>query len=703
MRCKLAILGTCLTLCLQGAALRGQDSDDRLAKAQARLPRLPFAAADRAKPVADLADLLPADTLVYASWCGQDAIHAAYLQSDFRRFWDEPSLAGLRAQIVKVVAKEIADMENKEAVATAKAVWDLAGLGFRRPIAVALLDPSGEARKRISQDGPIGAVVLMLDVGPAADDQKFFSERIYKPLLGVLLADLMGSHESLDVASRDVGGVRLTVARWKDEDNKDARESLCWGVSRNVFFLAFNESSATRVAESVGGKAGALGRSAAYQSVAQKWGHGSALTRSFVDVAGVGRLLGEAGAEEEANAGKPARVLDALGLDQAVYGGSIRYDGQAVVANRFVAAPATNGIFFPFQGRALSNEELALVPADAAAGVVCRLLPGRVYLHAKQRITLLQSTDDAAADGGMKDVARDLMVTMALGLFTDCGVLIAYENENLQFDKVLEQRLGDMMGGGEGVGKPTPPPDVKAPFDFAAEFAAPAHLVFKWKVNNPEAARKMGAAPAGVVGQMLLGCFDGDVRKLPPPRKYQVGDRMVEYMRDQAGGQVAWVYDADFLIVSNTIRGVLKTLEATPEKSAVRLQGVSRYLEHRPGDATCMVYVNIPRVVNVGASLTNKVLDMVKAQAGEKLALDARLDPAKLGDSVTPVVIWIAPHPEGLLIREVGSASATGFVLGGAPAAGAAFMVAYFQPFAVMGGQAHVAIEAPATAPDEEP
>ncbi len=642
-------------------------------------PELAFDQPGGAKPVADLAELAPADALAFGSWSGQEAIHQAYLNNDFQKFWDEPSLAAMRKELLAGVDKQLAKLagaRDPDAAMGAKmfgAMWELAKLGFRRPGALAVVFTPDMPKEVIEQSLP-GVAVLMLDVGDKPADRELFAEKVYKPLMSwVLTVPAMGEGAAPKASQHQ--GVKLYEANIGGPDGP----KMVWGVYGSVFLLATSQQAATRVIDAATGKAATLAASKEYAVMREKWGPGVPLTRSFVNFAAVDALVRKLAEGDD----QAARVLTALGLERACYGGSIRYVDKAVVANRYLAATGKAGLLYPFSGRPLTEAEQSIIPADALAGVVFSLTPAQAYTHLKERIKLAEPPAEPKPPdlGAAVEAAKELAATAALSIFADTGGLIVFENPARPLGGLLRDvgPLGMLGLGGEAAAEQ--PPAVapaekpKPPLDDPSEIDEPVHAVFKWKVADVTKAKSLGATAAALIGRRLFECFDAELNKLPEVRKYQFQNAEVEFMRDGHGGQVAWVLQGDYLVVSNTIGGVVKILSAKPEAAAIKSEAVQRYAAHRPKVVTMLGYVDTPQVLRAVLPLLKGLIDQGKGRPN--FPLKTAPDAAALAAATTPAVFTASPDETGVLFTEVGSMALTGWPLAAVPGMSMGGMMMY--------------------------
>ncbi len=658
-----------LAACVGG--LLGQAGAAQARQAAPTLPALAFGRPADAKPPTDLAECVPADALVYGSWSGQEAVHQAYLASDFARLWDEPSVAAFRTGMAGLVEarmdllrKGLGEMEAEERapVAALAEMWELIKLCYRRPGALTLVYSPDLPKDDDLWDtyGAMPMLIAMVDVGEKADDRQAFAERVYRPMLGAILSTSPGA----EVASLEHGGAALHQIRIE----RDVMVRPTWTVRGNVFIFGLSEQTVRRAVDAAAGKAPRLADLPAYRTVRARWGPGTPLTRSWVNATRIVQVV-EA-READADRGTFRRKLTALGLDRACYGGSIRFAGRAVVANRYVLAPGKEGVLFPFVNRPLSEEEQSIVPADALAGVVFRASPRQLYGYAQARMRLAEPPVERNVfdmDTALS-AARDLGVTIALSTFGDTGGFVLYQNPS----QPLRQRAADILSfAGGGTGKaPVRPADARPPFDDPAEFAQPWQIVLKWKVIDVAKAVGTGATPAAVVGRHLFRCFDAPLTNLPEPAKHQWKDQVVLYMRDGQGGQVAWVYQGDYLVVSNSIAGVVRVLSARPEDAAVRSEPVARYAASRPKDVTMFAYVNTRQFAEAAmgglAGLTDEL-----GRAGVKVQLKPLPDARAVVGNVSPVVLTASADEEGVLFSEIGSMALSGWPMAALPGLGA--------------------------------
>ena len=112
---------------------------------------------------APLADRLPAGTLVYAGWAGQSL---TFRGSMFGQMLKDPLFEQFVETLKQASLDKASDANAREMAAEG---WELAGMLFRHPTAVAMFD-IGDA----NNDGP-PSVALLVDLG---EDRAKFAEHL---------------------------------------------------------------------------------------------------------------------------------------------------------------------------------------------------------------------------------------------------------------------------------------------------------------------------------------------------------------------------------------------------------------------------------------------------------------------------------------------------------------------------------------------
>ncbi|MFB3891388.1 MAG: hypothetical protein ACE15C_05120 [Phycisphaerae bacterium] len=305
---------------------------------------------------APLADKLPADSLFYIGWAGQnDALDG----SMFGQLLKEPACADLLGAIKQAVDKKIDGEDQRKLFDSA---WSLAGMLWRHPCAVALVD------LRKVGDEPAPSAVLLVDLGK---DRADFAK---------LLDGVLSSPGLPPLEDAQAGDLKYRSLK----PSKEVEIGL--GYKGDIFFLAI-----------AGGKDGlagivspakALGDSKKFADAMKAVGGKDEQVAFFVDIAGLSaKVAALVPAEEDAKSGpSPKKVLEEIGLSKAgALAGTVRIveKGMYSKAKLFSPAPHT-GLLMLLAGGELTDGDLAGVPEDAYAVIAAKCSLSKVYAELKR-------------------------------------------------------------------------------------------------------------------------------------------------------------------------------------------------------------------------------------------------------------------------------------------------------------------------------
>lgn len=358
---------------------------------------------------APLAENLPADTLVYVGWSGKSI---TFDGSMLGQLLAEPDLAALIASLQQDMLDE---MPAGPAQESAKGLWQMMGLAWKHPLAIAIRDVA------FTDMGPTPQLVVLVDLGKQRD--------AFDKHLQTTLAALP---KELNVTAATHAGTE-----YRRMGNDKEFPVLAVGYIKDVFFLTVGEASAKELIDRAAGNAASksLGQSKAFTDAMEAVTGPNEQLALYVDVARLRdetlpkfqrAMSGQADTTTEPDQPGPLQKIFAeMGYGKAtVLAGATRVVDRGMYSKTKLFSPAPHkGQLALAGGAPVADKDLADVPADADAVAVCNVSASQVF---KYLTGLAGAATGGSAEEQLKGVEDEIGISIekdVLGSLGDTWVL----------------------------------------------------------------------------------------------------------------------------------------------------------------------------------------------------------------------------------------------------------------------------------------
>ncbi len=359
-----------------------------------------------------LADKVPENTIFYLGWAGRNLTFDGSLLGQMLK---EPEVAAIFAGLKRAATVGIGDkMDGQAALDHA---WEMAGIAWQKPMALALIDlslmkqerpgPEGRPIMVSSQPAPVGAVLI--DLGK---DRAAFDNHLQK---------------LLNLAGEELKITRATVGNVTYQSFATPVGPCGLGYVGDLFFACVGEKVPETIVAIAGGKQKPLAVNAKFVAAMKEVAAEQPQMAVYLDAARtyevVDKLLagqGPRGAEKVADF---HRIIKALGIDgvTALAGaGNIVDRGVHEKVRIFTDAPHT-GVLMLLSGKPLSPKALAGAPADADVVCAASLNPAKLLAELKRVAAEIEPKAAEEIEANLASASKELGVDIEKDLLAHIG------------------------------------------------------------------------------------------------------------------------------------------------------------------------------------------------------------------------------------------------------------------------------------------
>jgi hypothetical protein len=434
----------------------------------------------------------------------------------------------------------------------------MAGIAWQHPVTLALTD-IGEARR-----GEV-KLALMVDLGK---DREAFAVQ-----LDGLVAALAASDESARPREATIGQVSVRQIG-------PPQAGVTFGYIGNMFFATMGPGAAEALVEP--GESASLAKSAKFiQTMRQVDGvNGEALQMLlYVDAAAIAAKLkpkapAEAATQPAAGAEQvddAAKLLDAFGVDGVTtVAGSWRIVEKGMLSTFRVNTPRPHeGLMSLFDGQALTDADLAVVPADADLALVANIEPVKVFEQLRRGVGI------AAGDEGVQE----------------------FDANVLAFEKMLEISLKDDLLASLG--------DTWSISMADSQGGLLTGLMLSVEVRDEQKLVAVLERVSNMAAGMILGQQmqrrEQDEAITPPIQSLQVGGARVQYLRIPGNGAQlaflpAWCVHNKRLYLAGWPQTIASALTSDAKPLTVNAE-FKRLGGKLPANASWISWTNTPQLM----------------------------------------------------------------------------------------------------------
>jgi len=341
-----------------------------------------------------LAERLPGQTLLYVGWSGTKSLH--FDGSMFGELLHEPAVGKVLGALRQAARKGLPGKQGE----IFEHAWSLAGIAWQRPAALGCLDLSAGVPV------PMPTVALLIDLGEQA---KAFMEH--------LEAVLRLAGDDLKVAEATVGAVRYRSIRLPDVPE------IAFGTVRKVFFVTFGPDVVKRLIGLPPEQS--LKANKSFTACMAKVSGDNEQCALYADVGAIrGRLEGLLAAmPDAASRPTPAKMFEALGLARvSAVAGATRIVDKGMYTKVKLFSPAPHrGLLMPFAGSALTEGDLAAVPADTEWLTAAKISPSALYQEALRIIRTGGPEAEQSFQAALARVEKQLGVSLSNDILANLG------------------------------------------------------------------------------------------------------------------------------------------------------------------------------------------------------------------------------------------------------------------------------------------
>ena len=373
-------------------------------------------AAGRAMDEAPLAGRFPGHTVAYVGWAGQTL---RFDESAFGQLLTSPLVQSLAGNIHELILADADDEAEAEAI---EHVWEMADIAWRRPLAIGLIELSPPAQPPADEGDDVEVhcqAALLIDLG---DMREPFDTHLQEFLAasGVSLETVMVAEEPCHSLPTPAG-------------------PIVFGYLEDLFFMTIGEGTAEMLAELSGNESLAVDDRFVQTVGDVRAGWRTAQAVVYVEIDSLRSIVesflppaptpadyedGVVGFEEEIfNPVGIHWLWWALGIDNATtFVAGLHFEGEAMRLETRLSTPAPHhGLLTLYDGRPLTDDDLAMVPADADYFSAFHFDPAAVYDEALRILNQMPTPPDEQAvyDTYMAEILPEIEEELGFALEED--------------------------------------------------------------------------------------------------------------------------------------------------------------------------------------------------------------------------------------------------------------------------------------------
>ncbi|MCK5113214.1 MAG: hypothetical protein KAR11_00435 [Phycisphaerae bacterium] len=471
---------------------------------------------------------LPADSVAYISWAGRGLVFDG---SMFGQMIQDPEVQELLALVYDTIDSNIpaSEVDTRKIF---KNAWPMAAMLWECPMAVA-----------VTPDDDVMGVILLIDLGKK---QPEFKKQI---------------DELIALNPKAAAPVTVGAYQYQPLPKNALLGEVAYGFKGEIFFVTLGKGQAKALLERDAIKS--LATNKKYQDCTKTVRGKNEQISLYVDVAKI-MAIAEAKLDKLPTIGDPPKfrkIVDALGVGKlSAAAGSICVVDKGMHTKIKLFTPAPHqGVLLPLAGRALTEKDIAVIPADADFAIVMNISAEKIY----NEVFRVARQFDPQSD--------EMMVSMIAGMEETLGIALV--------DGVLKT-LGDTW----------------IISSAASQGGLLTGTVMSVEVKDPETLKKSLAA-IEVYASAVLKNPHLQYEKNPQIRKQKMAGIEVSYLHAPNLKMVlpAWAIHKNRLYLAAWPQVIVSTINnQTPplagDKEFKRLRG------HLKADASGMIYINTPQL-----------------------------------------------------------------------------------------------------------
>lgn len=618
--------------------------------------------AGTASAAAPMAKRVPSGALVYVGWAGTGG--QTFAASRFGQLLKEPALAELAAGLKTLASAEFRRDDERKAF---QHIWSMGLIVAQRPIA-AIWTGLHETRQ-----SPIPTGAVLIDLGK---EKKAFEQHL-KAFIDLAVKG------NAPVGQATVG----SVTYWKVQEGGDPEVSF--GFVGDVFFITLGPGIAADIITLEASDS--LAADKTFTARMKEVGGDNEQLSMYVDVVGIRKVV-EPLMKAEMGRGDgptPGQIFKALGLSkvQALASATRIIDkGMTQRTKLFTAAPH-RGVLMPFAGKALTDADLAHVPADADFAAAANVSAAALWKEIRAVVRAIEPSAEAEMLQGLAQAEKAVGLSLEKDLLANMGdtyvISSAASQGGFLTGTVITIELTDAEAFGAAVTK------IEGYFQrelLREKFRAagdqfwcsrPGHKPMPHPGDCPVCGRKMTKGPPR------------RARPAPSIETVKVGKQTIRYVALPMGPvpvAPAWTVYKDKLYIA-AFPQVLQVAIANDGKDPLTASGAFKACRTKVSrDASMLSYVNTPQIIG---QVYNLVLVgwTLGANAGSSegpFSLKPAWLPAmsKLAHYLPPSISAVSSDKTGIIFEQTGTLPFGG-LFGGMGPMGSAVMMAFVMPRAV--------------------
>jgi len=348
---------------------------------------------------APLAHRVPGDALLYVGWAGRTLTFSG---SMFGQLLDEPAFGEIIAAVEKAAMDKLPEGPPQELF---KNGWAMARMAWKHPAAFVVLDVEKGG------DLPIPSAAILIDL-----------ERDHAAFVKNLDALVAALPEEIAFTEATIGEVTYRTCKLGPD------VELSVGFKGSVFFLAVGAETPKRLIQLTDAKA--LQANERFVNAMKAVSGDNVQAAFYLDAAAVlekvktmmppARPGGDPQESEQFE-----RISKALGADRIrTVAGTIRVVDRGMYTKvRLFTDPAEQhrGLLMFFSGKALTDEQLAAIPADALLAGAVNLSPKAVYDEVKRIVSTVAPEEEEEFDRAVAEIGEKLGVSVSDDLLANLG------------------------------------------------------------------------------------------------------------------------------------------------------------------------------------------------------------------------------------------------------------------------------------------
>ena len=347
---------------------------------------------------APLAHRVPGDALLYVGWAGRTLTFSG---SMFGQLLDEPAFGEIIAAVERAAMDKLPEGPPRELL---KNGWAMARMAWKHPAALVVLD----IEKVGAQPIPSAAILIDLERDHAA----------FVKNLDALIAALP---EEIAFTEATAGEVTYRTCKL----GPDVEISL--GSKGSVFFLAIGAETPKRLIQLTDAKA--LQANERFVNAMKAVSGDNVQAAFYMDATAVlekvKAMMPPARPGDPQESEQFERISKALGADRIrTVAGTIRVVDRGMYTKiRLFTDPAEQhrGLLMFFSGKALTDEQLAAIPADALLAGAVNLSPKAAYDELKRIVSTVAPEGEEEFERAVAEIDEKLGVSVSDDLLANLG------------------------------------------------------------------------------------------------------------------------------------------------------------------------------------------------------------------------------------------------------------------------------------------